>query len=68
MKRVKNIGRKALASVLASALLVSGLPQIPAIEAHAAFGGKLTSAVSASADENIVMVTFNDGVQAKITF
>lgn len=70
MRKFKKSASKTLSAVLAAALLVSGLPQIPALEVKAAsFNGTLSTADSASADGNVVQVSFNGGeVKAKITF
>ncbi len=67
MKAMKKACRKVFSAILAAAVLVSGMPQIPASEVQAA-SGEITSVVSATAEKNLVTVEFNDGVQAKITF
>lgn len=69
MKKVNKIRKQILAAILAAALTVSGLPMTPAMTAHAAFSGSLTSVAGAETNGNVAEVSFNEGaVKAKITF
>lgn len=69
MKGMKKTCSKILSLVLTAAVLATGLPQIPAMEAQAASTDALTTADSAKATDNVVEVTFNGGaLKGKITF
>lgn len=69
MKGMKKTCSKILSLVLTAAVLATGLPQIPAMEAQAASTDALTTADSAKATDNVVEVSFNGGaLKGKITF
>lgn len=70
LQHAKKAGQKALALVTAMGMTVSLLPATPLITAKAAFSGMLEGVekVEKGNADNIVMVTFKGGVQAKLTF
>lgn len=69
MKGMKKTCSKILSLVLTAAVLATGLPQIPAMEAQAASTDALAVADSAKATGNVVEVSFNGGeLKGKITF
>ncbi len=69
MKGMKKTCSKILSLVLTAAVLATGLPQIPAMEAQAASTDALATADSAKATDHVVEVTFNGGaLKGKITF
>ncbi len=69
MKGMKKTCSKILSLVLTAAVLATGLPQIPAMEAQAASTDALATADGAKATDNVVEVSFNGGaLKGKITF
>ncbi|MBR5578435.1 MAG: discoidin domain-containing protein [Lachnospiraceae bacterium] len=71
MKGLKTIKKRVLSAILAAALVMTGV-SVPGakMEAQAAFaGGMLSTATSATAENNVVMVDFDGGtIKGKITF
>ena len=67
MKAFPKAGRRILSAILALAMVLSTVPGLAAVPAHAA-NGRLTGVQSAEAVGNIVTVHFSDGITGKITF
>ena len=67
MKGMKKVSRKFISAILAAAMIVGMVPAMPAAQVEAA-NGSLKTVQSASANGNIVTVTFNEGIKGKITF
>ena len=68
-KKMKGAGKKAAVTVTALGMVLTAFPPIPA-KAAEEFAGQLTSVESVEKGDadNIVIVTFNGGVKAKLTF
>ena len=68
-KKMKGAGKKAAVTVTALGMVLTAFPPIPA-KAAEEFAGQLTSVESVKKGDadNIVIVTFNGGVKAKLTF
>lgn len=68
-KKMKGAGKKAAVTVTALGMVLTAFPPIPA-KAAEDFAGQLTSVESVKKGDadNIVIVTFNGGVKAKLTF
>lgn len=68
-KKMKGAGKRAAVTVTALGMVLTAFPPIPA-KAAGEFAGKLTSVESVKKGnaDNIVIVTFNGGVEAKLTF
>lgn len=60
--------RKFLVSVLTMAMVLTAIPVNGAMTVQAAETGTLTSVESVETAGNIATITFNDGIQAKVTF
>lgn len=68
MKKLQTILNRAVAGGLVAAMAATYLPVLPATVAHAEETGTLTEVKTAEAQDNVVTVTFNDGITGKITF
>jgi len=68
-KKMKGAGKRAAVTVTALGMVLTAFPPIPA-KAAEEFAGKLTSVESAEkgSKDNIVVVKFNGGVTAQLTF
>ena len=68
-KKMKGAGKKAAVTVTALGMVLTAFSPIPA-KAAEEFAGQLTSVESVKKGDadNIVIVTFNGGVKAKLTF
>ena len=68
-KKMKGAGKKAAVTVTALGMVLTAFPPIPA-KAAEDFAVQLTSVESVKKGDadNIVIVTFNGGVKAKLTF
>ena len=68
-KKMKGAGKKAAVTVTALGMVLTAFPPIPA-KAAEEFAGQLTSveSVEKGSKDNIVVVKFNGGVTAQLTF
>ena len=68
-KKMKEAGKKAAVTVTALGMVLTAFPPIPA-KAAEEFAGQLTSveSVEKGSKDNIVVVKFNGGVTAQLTF
>ena len=67
MKAFPQACRKILSAILAAVMIIGFIPAAAPVEVQAA-DGALTAVQSAVASDNIVTVTFSNGINGKITF